>query len=333
MDEPILAVSKLKKYFAVKRDFFGRPAAWVKAVDGVSFHINRGETLGLVGESGCGKSTVGRAILHLHPPTAGEIRFDGQVIATAASVRQMRRRVQMVFQDPYASLNPRMTVGDLIGEPLDIHRLAAGVERQRRISSLLELVGLSAGHAARLPHEFSGGQRQRIGIARALAVEPALLICDEPVSSLDVSIQAQVINLLEDLREELNLAYLFIAHDLAVVKHISQRVAVMYMGKIMELAGSEELYARPRHPYTRELLAAIPLPDPELESTREPLAASAERPSPFAPPSGCPYHPRCPLALPLCRETEPVLLDDGSGHLTACHLADAQSPVRKEESL
>ncbi|MDF2930572.1 MAG: oligopeptide/dipeptide transporter, ATPase subunit [Anaerospora sp.] len=270
MEKPcILQVHNLKKYFTVNTDFFGRPTAYLKAVDDVSFFIRQGETLGLVGESGCGKSTLGRTIIHLYKPTDGEILFNGQKIKTQQQQQLLRSSMQMIFQDPYASLNPRMTAGDIIGEPLAIHNLASGRDRVEKIAQLLHLVGLNHEQANRFPHEFSGGQRQRIGIARALAVNPSFIICDEPISALDVSIQAQVVNLLERLQAELGLTYLFIAHDLAMVKHISDRVAVMYLGKIVEIADSAELYREPQHPYTRALLSAIPIPDPAVEANRK----------------------------------------------------------------
>ncbi|QDR82396.1 ABC transporter ATP-binding protein [Sporomusa termitida] len=317
---PILAVRNLKKYFTIQTDFRGRPTACLQAVDDVSFDIAGGETLGLVGESGCGKSTTGRSIIHLYKPTAGEIIFNGQTISSRNDEQHLRRNMQMIFQDPYASLNPRMTVGDIIGEPLDIHKLASGRRRTGRIAELLQLVGLNQGHAGRFPHEFSGGQRQRIGIARALAIEPKFIICDEPISALDVSIQAQIVNLLADLQAKLGLTYLFIAHDLAMVKHISKRVAVMYLGKIVEIAGSAELYGNPRHPYTQALLSAIPIPDPRLEASRPRLLLPGDSQSPINPPAGCRFRPRCRQALPRCAEQEPVLADLGAGHRAACHL-------------
>ncbi|HWR05297.1 oligopeptide/dipeptide ABC transporter ATP-binding protein [Sporomusa sp.] len=316
----ILEVRNLKKYFTVKTDFWGRPAACLKAVDDISFNISRGETLGLVGESGCGKSTTGRTIIHLYKPTAGEILFDGKAIDSLSAEKQLRRAMQMIFQDPYASLNPRMTVGDIIGEPLDIHGLASGSGRADRIAELLQMVGLNPGYASRFAHEFSGGQRQRIGIARALAIEPRFIICDEPISALDVSIQAQVVNLLEHLQEKLGLTYLFIAHDLAMVKHISTRVAVMYLGKIVEIAGSTELYNKPQHPYTQALLSAIAIPDPLVESKRQRLLLTGDLPNPINPPSGCRLRTRCHCAMPRCAEQEPALIDIGAGHMAACHL-------------
>lgn len=322
--EHILEVRNLKKYFTARTDFFGRPTAHLKAVDGVSFAVRRGETLGLVGESGCGKSTTGRTIIRLYEPTAGEVFFKGKAVDERTVKKQLCRDMQMIFQDPYASLNPRMTVGDIVGEPLDIHGLAAGDERAERIDGLLRLVGLNPEQANRFPHEFSGGQRQRIGIARALAVDPSFIICDEPISALDVSIQAQVVNLLERLQQELALTYLFIAHDLAMVKHISNRVAVMYLGKIVEMAGSNELYSKPQHPYTQALLSAIPIPDPQVEVKRERICLTGDVPNPINPPSGCRFRTRCRHAMPVCAEQEPALLDAGGKHMVACHLLGGQ---------
>lgn len=316
----ILEVRNVKKYFPVGTDFFGRPAAYLKAVDDVSFSICKGETLGLVGESGCGKSTLGRTIIRLYKPTAGEILFDGKAVDDRAAEQQLRRSMQMIFQDPYASLNPRMTVGDIIGEPLDIHGLASGRERAERIAALLDMVGLSPEYARRFPHEFSGGQRQRVGFARALAVNPSFIICDEPISALDVSIQAQVVNLLERLQEQLGLTYLFIAHDLAMVKHISDRVAVMYLGKIVEMASSTELYRQPQHPYTQALLSALPVPDPSPAAQQERIRLTGDVANPVNPPSGCRFHTRCRARLPVCAEREPVFADIGGGHWVACHV-------------
>lgn len=320
MAETLLEVRNLKKHFAVATNFFGRTTAQLKAVDDVSFSIAAGETLGLVGESGCGKSTTGRTIIGLYQPTAGQVLFKGQELLGMGTQKNLYREIQMIFQDPYASLNPRMTVGDIIGEPLDIHHLATGKARTKRIQELLQLVGLHAEHANRFPHEFSGGQRQRIGIARALAVSPSLIICDEPISALDVSIQAQVVNLLENLQRELGLTYLFIAHDLAMVKYISRRVAVMYLGKIVELAETNELYSSPRHPYTQALLSAIPIPDPEMEAKRERIYLQGDVPNPINPPSGCHFCTRCPYAMPICTEKEPNFAEVGDGHSVACHL-------------
>jgi len=316
----ILEVHHLKKYFTARTDFLGRPTAYIKAVDDVSFSMKKGETLGLVGESGCGKSTTGRTIIQLYKPTGGEILFNGKLIDSRTKEKLLRRNMQMIFQDPYASLNPRMTVGDIIGEPLDIHGLATGNERRGRIVSLLQMVGLNSEHANRFPHEFSGGQRQRIGIARALAIEPSFIICDEPISALDVSIQAQVVNLLKSLQEKLGLSYLFIAHDLAMVKHISNRVAVMYLGKIVELAQTKELYNTPQHPYTKALLSAIPTPDPVFEAQRERIHLVGDVQSQGNPLRGCAFRPRCFYAIGICAEQEPLLLDAGAGHMVACHV-------------
>ena len=319
VQDTILEVRNLKKYFTAETNFFGQPTAYLKAVDDVSFSIRRGETLGLVGESGCGKSTTGRAIIRLYKPTSGEIIFNGKPIIDGYE-KALRKEMQMIFQDPYASLNPRMTVGDIIGEPLDIHNSATGSQRRERIESLLQLVGLSSEHVNRFPHEFSGGQRQRVGIARALAVSPSFIICDEPISALDVSIQAQVVNLLEKLQEQFGLTYLFIAHDLAMVKHISRRVAVMYLGKIVELADVAELYSRPQHPYTKALLSAIPIPDPEIERGRQRIHLVGDVPSPINPPSGCRFRTRCQYVMTICAQQEPIFADAGGGHMVACHL-------------
>jgi len=325
MEKPcILQVHNLKKHFTVNTDFFGRPTAYLKAVDDVSFFIRQGETLGLVGESGCGKSTLGRTIIHLYKPTDGEILFNGQKIKTQQQQQLLRSSMQMIFQDPYASLNPRMTAGDIIGEPLAIHHLASGRDRTEKIAQLLQLVGLNHEQANRFPHEFSGGQRQRIGIARALAVNPSFIICDEPISALDVSIQAQVVNLLERLQAELGLTYLFIAHDLAMVKHISDRVAVMYLGKIVEIADSAELYREPQHPYTRALLSAIPIPDPAVEANRKRIFLTGDVQQPLDSLAGCKFRSRCKEAVPLCTEQQPELIDNGAGHMTACHLIGKQ---------
>jgi oligopeptide transport system ATP-binding protein len=322
MTEPLLRVSELVKNFPVKGGILGRAVDQVHAVDGVSFDLNPGETLGLVGESGCGKSTTGRCILRLIEPTSGEVWFEGRNIATFSSTEltALRRDLQIIFQDPYASLNPRMTVGAIVGEALIIHGLANNRrEFQDRVIELLETVGLNADHARRYPHEFSGGQRQRIGIARALAVSPKLIVCDEPVSALDVSIQAQVINLLEDLQEQFGLTYLFIAHDLSVVEHISTRVAVMYLGRIVELASARELYMKPLHPYTEALLSAVPIPDPTAQRRR--IHLQGDVPNPIHPPSGCHFHTRCPIReLPLCSTEKPALRKTADGHWVACHL-------------
>ncbi|WP_051331155.1 ABC transporter ATP-binding protein [Aneurinibacillus terranovensis] len=313
--EYLVEVKNLKKYFQTG-------SGVVKAVNNVSFGIKRGETLGVVGESGCGKSTMGRTVLRLYDATEGQVLFEGKDVHKLGQrdLKKMRRDMQMIFQDPYASLNPRMTVEDIIGEALDLHNLASGKKRRERIQDLLRLVGLKPEHINRFPHEFSGGQRQRIGIARALAVEPKFIVCDEPISALDVSIQAQVVNLLKDLQREMGLTYLFIAHDLAMVKHISDRVAVMYLGKMAELASSEELYERPLHPYTQALLSAIPIPDPEVERTRERIVLEGDVPSPMNPPSGCHFRTRCPHAMESCAKIEPVWQEVLPEHFVACHL-------------
>jgi len=320
---PMLEVKGLAKHFPVKKGIIlQRQVGAVKAVDGLDFTLAEGETLSLVGESGCGKSTTGRLILNLITPSAGSVRFEGRDLfeLDRHEMRAVRARLQIIFQDPFASLNPRMTVGDLLAEPIELHGLAKGAAARDRVAELLGLVGLAPDHAQRYPHEFSGGQRQRIGIARALAANPRLIVCDEPVSALDVSIQAQVLNLLQDLQKRLGLSYLFIAHDLAVVKHISDRVAVMYLGKIVEIASKTDLYARPRHPYTQALLSAIPVPDPGAKKSRSLLAGDV--PSPLNPPPGCRFHTRCPYATDACRVDEPVLRAMASGHLVACHHAE-----------
>jgi len=318
----LLDVQNLKVHFPLKTGWLGGPRESVKAVDGVSFSIAPGETLGLVGESGCGKSTLGRAIVRLVEPTAGSVSFAGTDLthASGKELRTMRRQLQIIFQDPYSSLNPRMTVEDIVGEALDIHRLTEGkAARRQRIVELLQDVGLDASYIQRYPHEFSGGQRQRIGIARALAVKPKLIICDEPVSALDVSVQAQIINLLQDLQREHGIAYLFIAHDLAVVEHISRRVMVMYLGKIVELADAKAIIRSPQHPYTQALISAVPEVDPD--SKRQRIILPGDVPSPIHPPSGCPFHPRCPLAEARCRTEVPVLREVAPEHQAACHLA------------
>ena len=321
MAEALLRVKNLKKYFPIRGGLFSREVARVHAVDDVSFDIYPGETLGLVGESGCGKSTTGRAILRLIEPTAGEVTFDGKNVTTLdkRALRGLRKEMQIIFQDPYASLNPRMTVGSIVGEALVIHKLAATKrEREERVVKILETVGLSADHLRRYPHEFSGGQRQRIGIARSLAVNPKFIVADEPVSALDVSIQAQIINLLEDLQKQFGLTYLFIAHDLSVVEHISTRVAVMYLGKIVELAPAKELYTNPKHPYTEALLSAVPIPDPTVKRKR--ILLEGDVPSPIKPPSGCRFHTRCPIRVPACSEHEQVLKEISPGHWVACQV-------------
>ena len=320
----LIEVKGLKKYFPVRKGFFGGNIQHVKAVDDVSFHIKKGETLGLVGESGCGKSTTGRTVIRLYDPTDGQIIFDGKDISKLSQKQLLpyRKKIQMIFQDPYASLNSRMTVGDIVGEPLDIHNIASGKERMERIQHLLETVGLNADHANRYPHEFSGGQRQRVGIARALAVEPEFIIADEPISALDVSIQAQVVNMLEDLQAEMGLTYLFIAHDLSMVKHISDRIGVMYLGKMVELADSDELYYRPQHPYTQALLSAVPIADPNAAKESNRIILEGDVPSPLNPPSGCRFRTRCKYAMDICAQAEPEFKDVGGGHWVACHLMD-----------
>ncbi|MGE5586061.1 MAG: ABC transporter ATP-binding protein [Bacillota bacterium] len=320
MGEVLLEVKDLVKHFPITKGIvISKKVGAVKAVDGVSFFIKHGETLGLVGESGCGKSTTGRLILRLIEATSGEITFEGRNVLKLGreEMRELRKDMQIIFQDPYASLNPRMTVGDIVGEPMEIHRIARGKEKDKRVRELLEVVGLSPLHARRYPHEFSGGQRQRIGVARALAVNPKLIICDEPVSALDVSIQAQVINLLQDLQREFGLTYLFIAHDLSVVKHISDRVAVMYLGKIVELAAKHELYSNPQHPYTEALLSAVPIPDPTKKKQR--IILEGDVPSPINPPSGCRFHTRCRYAQEVCSIEDPAFVDIGDDHFVACH--------------
>jgi oligopeptide transport system ATP-binding protein len=320
----LLEVRDLVKHFPVGGGLLGGHAGVVRAVDGVSFTLRRGETLGLVGESGCGKTTTGRCILQLERPTSGAVVFEGRDLVglDERELRAVRRRMQVIFQDPFSSLNPRMTVGQIIAEPLAVHGVVRdAAARAVRVRDLLARVGLLPQHARRYPHELSGGQRQRVGIARALAVEPALIICDEPVSALDVSIQAQIINLLEDLQTELGLTYLFVAHDLAVVRHISDRVAVMYLGRIVEIADRKDLYESPLHPYTRALLAAVPIPDPELEASRPRVVLTGEVPSPLNPPAGCVFHPRCPIAVDRCRAEVPLLREVSPGHWAACILA------------
>ncbi len=314
----LIEVRGLRKYFPVGNRLFGAGGEMVRAVDDISFSIRRGETFGLVGESGCGKSTTGRCLLRLIEPTAGEIRFEGRDLLslTASDMRRARRDMQIIFQDPYSSLNPRMRVGDIIEEPLIIHRTGGRSERRERVIELLNLVGLDAEHAARYPHEFSGGQRQRIGIARALALDPRFIVCDEPVSALDVSVQAQIVNLLEDLQSRLGLTYLFISHGLAVVEHISTRVGIMYLGKIVETASSEEIFRNPVHPYTRALLSAIPVPDPDAK--RERLPIEGDIPTPINPPSGCRFRTRCPVVEPRCAEMEPEMVEVAEGHWVAC---------------
>jgi len=320
---PLLDVKNLVMHFPLTQGIiFQRKVGAVQAVDGVSFSVKRGETLGLVGESGCGKSTTGRAILQLYKPTEGQVVFNGSDLTQldGSQMRKMRRHLQMIFQDPYASLNPRMTVGNIISEPMQIHKLVPKGQRTQRVQELLQTVGLNPYFANRYPHEFSGGQRQRIGIARALAANPDFIVCDEPVSALDVSIQAQIVNLLEDLQEQFGLTYLFIAHDLSVVRHISDRVAVMYLGKIVEMANRNDLYDDPLHPYTKALLSAVPIPDPVIEKRRERIILTGDVPSPINPPSGCHFHTRCPYMMDVCKEIDPIFADQGGGHHVACHL-------------
>ncbi len=322
--EILMEITDLEMHFPITEGIiFQRKVGTVKAVDGINFSVRKGETLGLVGESGCGKSTTGRAILQLYRPTHGSVKYKGQELTElkGENLRKMRKQLQIIFQDPYASLNPRMTVGGIIGEPLEVHNIAKGKDKIDRVRELLRVVGLNPNYINRYPHEFSGGQRQRIGIARALAVQPDFIVCDEPISALDVSIQAQVINLLEDLQAQFGLTYLFIAHDLSVVRHISDRVAVMYLGKVVELADREKLYMEPMHPYTKALLSAVPVPDPVIEEKRQRIILEGDVPSPINPPSGCHFRTRCPLAQEICK-TEPAFVEKRPGHLVACHFAE-----------
>ncbi len=322
-NEVLLSVRDLNKHFPIKSGIiFKKSKAYVHAVDGVSFDIYKGETLGLVGESGCGKSTTGRTILQLYKPTSGSVMFEGKDLASlsGSEMRMVRKDLQMIFQDPYASLNPRMTVGQIIGEPMEIHNTYRGESQKNRVQELLKLVGLNPAFINRYPHEFSGGQRQRIGIARALALEPKLIVCDEPISALDVSIQAQVVNLLEDLQREMGLTYLFIAHDLSMVRHISNRIAVMYLGIIIELAERNELYKNPLHPYSQALLSAVPYPDPEIEENRKRIILEGDVPSPVNPPSGCRFRTRCRYAMDICAKERPEFREVKPGHFVACHL-------------
>jgi oligopeptide transport system ATP-binding protein len=315
---PLVEVKGLKEYFDINMGFFKTKP--LKAVDDVSFSIRKGETLGLVGESGCGKTTVGRTLLHLYKPTAGEILYNGKPVETKEEIQEFRKKATMVFQDPYSSLNPRMTVSDIVGEPLDVHHMyTSRKEREDRILELMGYVGLNNEHASRYAHEFSGGQRQRIGIARALAINPEFIVCDEPVSALDVSIQAQVINMFDDLQDKLGLTYLFIAHDLLVVRHISDRIAVMYLGKMVELASAEEIYNHPLHPYSRSLMSAVPIPDPKIARANQRIILTGDIPSPLNAPSGCPFRTRCPYAAEACAQSMPPLEEVESGHLVACH--------------
>ena len=317
-EQPLIQVKNLKQYFDVNMGWFKNKP--LKAVDDVSFNINKGETLGLVGESGCGKTTVGRTILHLYKPTSGEVIYNGNSIKTQADIKKFREKATMVFQDPYSSLNPRMTVSDIIGEPLDVHKLYENKkEREEKILELMDHVGLNSEHAARYAHEFSGGQRQRIGIARSLAVNPDFIVCDEPVSALDVSIQAQVINMFDELQDKLGLTYLFIAHDLLVVRHISDRIAVMYIGKMVELADAETIYTRPLHPYSQSLLSAVPVPDPKIARANKRIVLKGDIPSPLNAPSGCPFRTRCQYAKPICAEQVPEFQEVEKGHFVACH--------------
>ncbi|NNU75601.1 ABC transporter ATP-binding protein [Clostridium estertheticum] len=321
-EKVLVEIKDLKKYFPVKKGLFGKSNSFVKAVDGISFTINKGETLGLVGESGCGKTTCGRTIIKLYEPTGGQIIYDGHDLSklTPKQMLPYRKKIQMIFQDPYASLNSRMTVADIVGESIDIHGVYRGKDRMVRIQELLRTVGLSSEHANRYPHEFSGGQRQRIGIARSLAVQPEFIICDEPISALDVSIQAQIINMLEELQENMGLTYLFIAHDLSMVKHISNRIGVMYLGKMVEIGKSDEVYSHPMHPYTKALLSAIPIPDPEEAALRKRIMLNGEIPSPIDPPPGCRFKGRCQYAKAICSEVDPELKNLGADHFVACHL-------------
>ena len=316
-NDNLVEVSHLKEYFQISTGMFSSKP--LKAVDDVSFNIRRGETLGLVGESGCGKTTVGRTLLHLYKPTDGEVRYEGKPIRTKADINDFRRKATMVFQDPYSSLNPRMTVSDIIGEPLDIHKMYQNkAEREQRILELMDRVGLNSEHASRYAHEFSGGQRQRIGIARALASEPDIILCDEPISALDVSIQAQVINMFDELQDEMGLTYLFIAHDILVVRHISDRIAVMYLGKMVELADAKEIYEHPVHPYTKSLMSAVPQPDPKVARANKRIVLSGDIPSPLNAPSGCPFRTRCPQATAACAEAMPEFKEVAPGHFAAC---------------
>ena len=321
----LLRVENLVKHFPIKQGIIiQKQIGAVHAVDGISFDVRRGETLGLVGESGCGKSTTGRTVLQLFRPTSGSVHFDGVDLVNlkGEDLRKMRRKVQMIFQDPYASLNPRMTIGEIVGEPLVVHKVATQKEINERVANLLELVGLNAAFSTRYPHEFSGGQRQRIGVARALALQPSFIVCDEPISALDVSIQAQVVNLLEDLQKQFNLTYLFIAHDLSMVRHISNRIAVMYLGVIVELTDRDELYLKPLHPYTQALLSAVPIPDPIADAKRERVILKGDVPSPVNPPSGCRFRTRCPIAEAVCAESRPEFREIKPGHFVACFFAE-----------
>ncbi len=328
MVKVLLDVKELVQYFPIRRGVLQKVVGYVHAVDGISFDIKRGETLGLVGESGCGKTTTGRSILQLYKPTSGQVIFDGMnlVELNGKKMREERKKIQMIFQDPYASLNPRMTVEEIVGEPLKIHKIVENSEIRNKVKELLELVRLNPAYIDRYPHEFSGGQRQRIGVARALALNPELIVCDEPISALDVSVQAQIVNMLEELQSEMNLTYLFIAHDLSVVKHISDRVAVMYLGVIMEMTSRDELYSNPLHPYTIALLSAVPIPDPEKEINRKRIILEGDVPSPVDPPSGCRFRTRCPLAQEICAKERPEFREVKPGHFVACHLVREITP-------
>lgn len=322
--QSLVEVRNLKKYFEVQKSFFGRSSTLLKAVDDVSFTISKGETFGLVGESGCGKSTIGRTLLKLYEPTGGDILYDGKSISSLKYKEMMpyRKKMQMIFQDPYASLDPRLTIAEIVGDPLVVHNIYQGKDRIDRVKELIELVGLKADHLNRYPHEFSGGQRQRIGIARALAVEPEFIVCDEPISALDVSIQAQVVNMLEELQERFGLTYLFVSHDLSMVRHISHKVGVMYLGSLVEYADVNELYTNMQHPYTRALLSAVPIADPDTAEQSERIHLQGDVPSPMNPPSGCTFRTRCPYAMSKCAEEKPRLRDMGNGHVVACHLIE-----------
>ncbi len=328
--KPLLEVKHLKKYFPIKGGIFGRPVGEVKAVNDVSFEVYEGEVLGIVGESGCGKSTTGKALLRLTEPSDGEVLFEGRDVTKMSSeeMRKMRRDMQMIFQDPYASLNPRHNVGKILGEPLLVHGIGDKKDRAEKVKEILEIVGLSGDHASRYPHQFSGGQRQRIGIARALIVRPKLIVCDEPVSALDVSVQSQILNLMEDLQEEFKLTYIFIAHDLSVVKHISHRIGVMYLGKMVELSSKDNLYREPLHPYTQSLMSAVPEPDPDLKKER--IILEGDVPSPSNPPSGCPFHTRCPKVMDMCKTEVPEFREIRDSHFAACHLYNEEEPAGQQ---